>query len=71
MRDSRESRPTPAKVETAGISAGDLDNHSVATATDPHCCGALTLDELATAVRFSIHCGVDRCARTVLRGKHR
>lgn len=49
--------------------AGDTFN--VAPATDPHCCAALTFDERETAARFAIHCGVDRCARTVLRGDDR
>lgn len=58
-------------MEAASISTAIKTETSVAPATDPHCCGALTLDERLTAARFAIHCGVDRCARSVLRGEAR
>ena len=63
-RGRRVADPTASSVISDGKS-------NVAPATDPHCCAALTLDERMTAARFAIHCGVDRCARTVLRGDDR
>ncbi|GAA1154873.1 hypothetical protein GCM10009606_36360 [Nocardioides aquiterrae] len=71
LPENRESRPTRAEVEAASISTAIKIDSSVASAIDPHCCAALTLDERMTAARFAIHCAVDRCARTVLRGEDR
>ena len=64
-RDDR-GRPTANRAASNVISDGDASD---STATeDRFCCTSLTLDERMTAARFAIHCGVDRCARRVLRG---
>lgn len=65
----RESRPEANR--TASISTAIKNEASLTPAADRFCCSALTLDERMTAARFAILCGVDRCARTVLRGEVR
>lgn len=70
MKRPENDRSRPADNGTASKLSGD-DMSNVALATDPHCCAALSLDERHTAARFHIFCGVNRCARKVLRGECR
>lgn len=51
----------------------DGDALGLPASIDDHwCCGTLTLEDIATCVRFSITCGEGgRCARKVLRGDGR